>query len=396
MGDIIDTEQVTHHDTFHITLERSIIPVRSEIQVQPGLLNEIPSILSQTVIEWRGDRLELAKAQHAVFSDSTVTSLYTKNLVDRMKDKGLKVVLFEFPEGEENKNLQTYGLLIDQIEKSEIKFGANTVVHAVGGGVTGDLAGYIAATYHRGVPFIQIPTSLLADVDSSIGGKVAIDSALAKNILGAFYEPTHVLIDPALLKTLPRRHLINGLAEVVKHGLLDDNLANLLVQQAGSLIPDDMNLLNIKLMQQIIEKSVEIKNRFVAADPFDKGVRRILNTGHTIGHAIEKVSHYELLHGEAVAIGMVTEGRIAAARGIWKPQDLEGLIILLNSIGLPTKIPRDFDIDEIMRAIWRDKKVTDAIELSIPVKGQSINDSLIMIKVGENEIQQIIKESTVV
>jgi 3-dehydroquinate synthase len=223
---------------------------------------------------------------------------------------------------------------------------------ALGGGVVGDITGFMASVYMRGIPYIQVPTTLLAQVDSSIGGKTGIDLSTGKNILGTFYQPRGVFIDLAFLKTLKPRELKNGLAEVVKYGVIDDpELFSTLEARAK-----DIKSGNMDLLEEIVTRSCRIKKGVVEIDEQEKGVRRILNFGHTIGHAIETESEYTIPHGDAVSMGMAAATAISERMHYLTAEDRERIIALIRAIGLPDRIPKDLKHDGIFARIKGDKK----------------------------------------
>jgi 3-dehydroquinate synthase len=225
-------------------------------------------------------------------------------------------------------------------------------VLAIGGGVTGDLAGFVAATYMRGIPVVQVPTSLLAMVDSSVGGKTGVDTEAGKNLVGAFHAPALVVVDPELLATLPPRQVRAGLAEAVKHGaIMEADYFREIEQGADDLVRGD-----VAAMARLVERSVRIKASVVTRDPAESGIRRILNFGHTLGHAIEQVSGYTVLHGEAIAIGMVLEARIGEDLNTTGRGAGERLAGLLGRLGLPVELPDGMDADSVLAATRLDKK----------------------------------------
>jgi 3-dehydroquinate synthase len=285
-----------------------------------------------------------------VITDTTVGNLYANALSQSLNIQGFKVVTLEVPPGEQQKSLENAGVLYQQLADSLIE--RNTPILALGGGVIGDLAGFVAATYMRGVPLIQIPTTLLAQVDSSIGGKVAVDHAFLKNIVGAFYQPQVVFSDIHCLETLPEVELVNGMAEVIKSaaikdsdffGFLEANLA-----RAGAL--------DMKVLEKIVIETAGIKAGIVSQDEKDTGLRNILNFGHTVGHALETVSGFQLKHGQAVAIGMIAAARISNRLGFLNKKGVSSLTNLIQKAGLPTDIS-GYDIREIISIMKHDKKV---------------------------------------
>ncbi|MBE9546732.1 MAG: 3-dehydroquinate synthase, partial [Proteobacteria bacterium] len=235
-------------------------------------------------------------ARYVVITDSNVSALHGEGFLSILRGMGLKVDMIEFPAGEASKNIDT---MLD-IVKVLISLGVDrrSALIALGGGVVGDMAGFVASTYMRGLPYYQIPTTLLAQVDSSIGGKTAIDLPEGKNLLGAFYQPKGVFIDLSFLKTLPSREFRNGMAEIVKYGIIDDVELFSLLESKVKAIEDR----NATLLSVIIEKSCRIKKGVIEIDEKETGLRRILNFGHTIGHAVEAESDYSVSHGDAVSI----------------------------------------------------------------------------------------------
>ena len=261
--------------------------------------------------------------------------------------------LLTIPAGETNKTRDTWARLTDQMLAKG--YGRDSAVIALGGGVVGDLAGFVAGTFMRGVPVVQVPTTLMAMVDASIGGKTAVDTPAGKNLVGVFHFPAAVLIDPQVLATLPLREMRAGLAEIVKHGVIANEAylrevassASKLLSKAG---PDSDTMLSV------IVRSIEIKADIVSRDEREDGLRKTLNFGHTIGHAVELVSAYSLLHGEAVAIGMALEGRLAELVGVAQAGTADAITNALRAAGLPTDLPQPFDRDAVLEAMRSDKK----------------------------------------
>jgi len=295
-----------------------------------------------------------------IITNPTVKDLYGVTLAQSLNQTGFKVRILTVPDGEAHKTLETAGRLYQELTKSHAE--RVTPVLALGGGVIGDLAGFVAATYLRGMPLIQIPTTLLAQVDSSIGGKVAVDHGQLKNMVGTFYQPKAVLADTSTLKTLPDKELKNGLAEVIKyaiiynHGFLDFLENNL----------DSIKALDERALAEIVLRSAKIKAEVVAQDELDLGLRHILNYGHTVGHAIEATSDFNIAHGQAIAIGMVAAARIANKLGIMNSQTSLRIKKIITRAGLPTKLP-DIDTASIIQAMSHDKKIAQGkIKLVLP------------------------------
>jgi len=273
------------------------------------------------------------------------------------------------------------------------KFGRDSVVIALGGGVVGDLAGFVAATFMRGIPVLQIPTTLVAMVDASIGGKTAVDTPAGKNLVGAFHPPAAVLIDSQLLATLPLREMRAGFAEIVKHGVIADDVylrevasgASEMLSAAGGLASDRM--------LSLIVRSVEIKADIVSRDEREEGLRKTLNFGHTIGHAIELVSGYSLLHGEAVAIGMALEGRLAEQIGVAKAGTAATIVGALRSAGLPTDLPSGFEAGEVIEAMKSDKKgVSGKTRFALPLRVGAMAGAETgwSVQVGDDQLREVL------
>lgn len=285
-----------------------------------------------------------------IITNPIVQRLYGNALKQNLTNEGFTVTILQVPDGEEQKSLEVAGRLYNQLTGSFAE--RTTPILALGGGVIGDLAGFVAATYLRGVPLIQIPTTLLAQVDSSIGGKVAVDHGQLKNRIGAFYQPRLVIADIATLKTLDTKTLVDGLAEVIKYGVIQDK--GLLTYIEDNL--DKITALDDGALEEIVFRSAKIKAEIVEKDEKDLGLRAILNYGHTVGHAIESASGFKVGHGIAVAIGMLAAAKIANKMGMLDKNELLRLNRLIQRAGLPTKMP-DLKVEEIIQAITHDKKV---------------------------------------
>jgi len=291
-------------------------------------------------------------SKYFLITDTHVARLYGRKFVQSFSGKAQLLIV---PAGEQSKNRKTKEQLEDQLLAH--KAGRDSVIIAHGGGVIGDLAGFVAATLHRGVPYIQIPTTLLAQVDSSIGGKVAVDHPLGKNLIGAFYQPKKVYIDVSTLKTLLEKEFINGMAEVIKYGaILDKNLFEYLEKNYSAILKRKEQTLF-----HIIKRCCELKRDVVQNDEKETGLRRILNFGHTIGHAVETLSHYRMSHGNAIAIGMIAEAKISVSLGILSKLDFTRLANLLLQYKLPITLPRTSNVVEVFNATLQDKKLRDGV-----------------------------------
>ena len=326
----------------------------NEIQVSLGS-RSYPIVIGSGWLGRIGERVRLAvgakATRAAIVSDSRVAPLYVPTVSASLAEAGFTVAEIQIPEGEQHKNLAWLALLYDRLIGARIDRSCPVV--AVGGGVIGDLAGFAAATIFRGVPFVQVPTTLLAQVDASVGGKTGINHAAGKNLVGAFHQPRLVAIDLATLKTLPKREYLSGLAEVVKYGaILDAALFERLESNVDGLLK-----LDAELLAEVVMASCRLKAMVVEADETEGDYRAILNFGHTVGHAIETLTEYRrLLHGEAVSIGMICAARVSRARGLLAEAPAKRLERLLDALGLPTRVPSDLTVEQVALTIEADKK----------------------------------------
>lgn len=286
----------------------------------------------------------------AIITNPTVAVLYGEVVQSSLVAAGNSVTIIEIPDGEEFKNAETLNRVYDQLIEAGID--RNSFIVALGGGVVGDLAGYAAATYLRGIPFVQVPTTLLAQVDSSVGGKTAIDHARGKNLIGAFYQPRFVLIDVNTLRTLVRREFLAGLAEVVKYGVaIDRDFFEYLEHNADRILDMDQACL-----AQVIRRCCELKAQVVEMDEKETGIRAILNYGHTLGHAFETLAGYSyLVHGEAIAIGMHLASLVSMKLGHCTQGDVQRIVGLLTVFGLSLTSPM-VEISLLRSAVGTDKK----------------------------------------
>ena len=285
----------------------------------------------------------------AIITDSHVNTLYTETVKVSLEEAGFEVLVFVFPAGEASKNLKVTQDAYEYLVKNDMTRSDGII--ALGGGVVGDLAGFVTATYMRGIHFLQIPTSLTAQVDSSIGGKTGVNTPFAKNMVGSFYQPDGVLIDPLTLQTLGKRELIEGMGEVIKYGLIDDiDLWKELHSMDGST--DSI----LEHAESLIYHSCQVKRKVVVADELDNGQRLHLNFGHTIGHAIEAIAGYgQVMHGEAVAIGMVQISKIAEKKGLVQAGLTDQILAMCQKFGLPTSY-EPWEADKLYEALTHDKK----------------------------------------
>ena len=290
-----------------------------------------------------------------IISNELVFSLYGESVQTNIVEAGFEVSEILIGDGEKYKTLATLSTVYDQLVEKGIDRSCGII--ALGGGVVGDLAGYAAASYMRGIACVQLPTTLLAQVDSSVGGKTAVNHPHGKNIIGAFYQPKLVCIDVNVLSSLAEREYLAGLSEVVKYGVIRDaDFFNWLVEHDEALLNRDPEALKYAIMT-----SCQIKANIVEIDEKEAGIRAILNFGHTFGHAVETLTCYKrFLHGEAVSIGMIVAAKIAEQKGLCTTQDVSAVISLLQRFKLPI-IPPSFPIEEYIAAMMHDKKVKDGI-----------------------------------
>lgn len=320
-----------------------------KIFIQKGCINILPSFLKKS---------KLAD-KYAIITDDKIRKIFGNTLLRYLKKNKIEADIISFEAGEKSKRTNTVEKLAEELVKKG--FTKKTAILTLGGGVTGDIAGFLASIYFRGIPYIHIPTSLLAMVDSSIGGKTGVDLALGKNLLGTIMQPKAVFIDTNYLKTLPDKQIRNGLAEIIKYGIIaDPKLFKFIEQNIEKILSRNNQTLNY-----IIKKSVENKAKIIQKDENDKKHRMILNYGHTFGHALEKMSGYKLLHGYAVSIGMIIANKIAVEKGYLAKKDAERIKNLLKNIGLP--------VTTIKKLTYKDiasdkKRIGKYINLILPVK----------------------------
>ncbi len=299
--------------------------------------------------------------RYAVITDSHVARLYGEQLVARCHAAALAVELFEFPAGEWNKTRETWAALSDRLLGRQ--FGRDAAVIALGGGVVGDVAGFVAATYLRGIPYVQVPTTLLAMIDSSVGGKTGVDVPAGKNLLGTFHQPRLVVADLDVLSSLSPQQFASGIAEAVKHGVIADAAYFSALERD----PEAITARHPDALEPLVRRSVEIKSAVVAADEREVGRRAVLNFGHTVGHAIEATARFAALHGEAVAIGMAYEARLAEVLGIAEPGTTDRLMGLLERYHLPLDLPDTASVDGLIAAMQLDKKAREgAVRFALP------------------------------
>ncbi len=313
-------------------------------------IREYPIFIGSSLLPAAKDFLEKSHPgkKVVIITDSNVKELCKEKISEAFK--GLNPALIFIPEGESSKSRQ----MKEKIEDSllEKKYGRDTVIVAIGGGVVGDLSGFIASTYNRGIPIIHIPTTLLAMVDSSIGGKTSVDAEQGKNLIGAIHQPDAVFADLDFLDTLPKEEFLNGLAEIIKIAVaLDKELFNFIENNVSNILEKEKNSL-----LHIIKRSIELKKNVVEKDEKELGLRQILNFGHTFGHAFESYSDYKSRHGHCISLGIAVESKIAVLNGNLREKEEKKIASLLEAFGLPVKVNGDIGIDRIMEIMVSDKK----------------------------------------
>ena len=341
------------------------------IYIGGGLLDRTAELLCEVI----------PSKKCVVITNPTVGKLYGNTVKESLVKSGVAVDLLTVPDGEEYKSLETAGKLYEELTERFTERG--TPILALGGGVIGDLAGFVASTYMRGVPLVQIPTTLLAQVDSSIGGKVAVDHGSLKNNIGTFYQPRLVISDTAVLKTLPQKEFVNGMAEVIKSAVIRDNAFFVFIKEnLDAIIKRDNDAI-----EEMVFRAASIKASVVMQDERDTGLRNILNFGHTVGHAVESVSNFQIAHGQAVAIGMMAEAGISRRMGTFEENEIKELEELISRCGLPTGIPQ-IDKEGILMAMSHDKKTTDGkIRFALP---RNIGDVYLADEVETDYIREAI------
>lgn len=315
-----------------------------DIAIAPQNLTEIGDRLA---------KLNLGK-KILLVSNPEINGHYGDRVRDSLRAAGFNVATHLIPAGEQHKHLAS----IEQIYDSALahRLERSSTMVALGGGVVGDMTGFAAATWLRGINFVQIPTSLLAMVDASVGGKTGVNHPQGKNLIGAFYQPKLVLIDPTVLATLPPREFRAGMAEVIKYGVIWD--ADLFSKLEAATGLDSYETIAPELLETILVRSCQAKADVVSQDEKEAGLRAILNYGHTLGHAVESLTHYRLVnHGEAVAIGMVAAGQLAVKLDLWSESETQRQDQLIAQTGLPTHIPEQLDVAEMVDILQTDKKV---------------------------------------
>jgi 3-dehydroquinate synthase len=295
----------------------------------------------------------------AIVTESNVGPIYAERAAKSLREAGYAASIVTFPAGEAHKTIESIQLIWAGILEGGLD--RRSTVVALGGGVTGDMAGFAAATFMRGIRWVGVPTSLLSMVDASLGGKTGIDLPQGKNLVGAFHPPALVVADPDVLASLPEAELRSGLGEVVKHGIINDPGLFALCTAGYASVQSDW--------AAIVRRAMKVKVDVIQADPYEQGIRAALNLGHTVGHAVELVSEFKLRHGEAIAIGTVVEARLSERLGLAESGLSEEIAVAFAELGLPTQIPPEFSREAIIAAMRVDKKkASGVIKFALPVK----------------------------
>lgn len=314
----------------------------------PGSSYEIE--IGRRLLHLQNTSLSLLASRFAIITDDRIAPLYGEQLQAYLASSGFEAYLFTFPNGEQSKTRATKELLENQLFEKGL--GRDTCVIALGGGVVTDMAGYVAATYCRGIPLVMVPTSLLGMVDASIGGKTGVNVPYGKNMLGSIYQPKKVIIDLSMLTSLTKKELANGIVEMIKHGLIAGcDLFEYLEKHPTSILALDSTFL-----EKAVYESCRIKKEIVEEDEKETGKRRLLNFGHTIGHALEHLTGYSLSHGEAVAIGLLVESYLSLKLGSLDQKSFDRIKNILVQYGLPLRLPVSFPIGKMFEAMALDKK----------------------------------------
>jgi 3-dehydroquinate synthase len=363
----------------------SVIPVplpqqAYNIVIETGALDRLGEWLSNSEITVKLGRKALLVSNPVLFKH------YGGRALRSLQAAGFETQFLCLPAGERYKTLTSVQRIYDAALAQQLE--RSSVMVALGGGVIGDMTGFAAATWLRGINVVQVPTSLLAMVDASIGGKTGVNHPQGKNLIGAFHQPRLVLIEPALLKTLPAREFRAGMAEVIKYGVIWDPELFAALEAAPRL--DQQRYCSPQLLEQILHRSCQAKAHVVSKDEKEAGLRAILNYGHTIGHAVESLTGYRLVnHGEAVAIGMVAAGRLAVELGLWDAACQQRQLALITKTGLPTQLPQGLEVEKIAAALQTDKKVQDGkVRFILP---QAIGSVHIRDDVPGQVLRQVLK-----
>ncbi len=358
--------------TIHL---KSALDRTYNILIEPGLIRKISKDLKTQEI---GNR-------YLVVTDTNVADLIGNDFIESLRAEGLQCDLFVIPAGEESKRWETVLRISDRMTTLGLDRGSAVI--ALGGGVVGDIAGFSAAIYMRGIPYIQVPTTLLAQIDSSVGGKTGIDTEHGKNLLGAFHQPARVYIDPDLLNTLPEAEIKNGLAEMIKYAVIKDPELFETLENSR----DQVMRLEMSLITSLIARCCEIKGEVVEQDEKEGGLRRILNFGHTVGHGIEAASDFAIPHGAAVSIGMAAAAKLSRIEGFISEDVEQKIVDLLRLYRLPVEIPSSIKWNTVFHHMKSDKKFVGGIPFFVLVK--RIGEVFVFNKLRLEKIEAVLSDS---
>ena len=351
-----------------------------DVRIAPDGLDQLGLWMSSEPLVKPGQKVLLV-------SNPAVFDLYGARAIAALEKAGYRVCHCILPAGEQYKTLASIEQIHDAAYENRLE--RSSAMVALGGGVIGDMTGFAASTWLRGIAVVQVPTSLLAMVDASMGGKTGVNHPKGKNLIGAFHQPKLVLIDPNVLKTLPVREFRAGVAEVIKYGVIWDKPLFETLEAAERL--DDYKHVSSDLLQYMLEHSCQAKAEVVSQDVREAGIRALLNYGHTIGHAIESLTGYsQVNHGEAVAIGMVAAGQIAVRMNLWKPSATARQDALVKKTELPTRLPTGIDIEEILISLKSDKKVKEGTVRFVLPKG--IGEAFVSDRVTDETVRTVLTD----
>ena len=356
-----------HYSSFSLQLDAARTPEELAWQIQIKLgrfhlsaMGEYDAVVQNNVVDHLGEFLKSRGLQNPIIvTDENVAAFHLDKVNASLRQAGFTPRLLTIPAGESYKTQDTVNLLWHGFLKAGMD--RKSTVIALGGGVISDMAGFAASTYMRGINWVGVPTTLLSMVDASLGGKTGFDLVEGKNLIGSFYPPKLVLADPQLLTTLPEAEFISGMAEVVKHGIISDPQLFALCGRGVNWIKDNL--------EEVVKRAIAVKIKIIEEDPYEEGIRAVLNLGHTVGHAVELVSKFQLRHGEAVAIGMVAEAKLAERLTVSGKELADTVTESLLTLGLPIHIPKELPPEELIRAMGMDKKKSNGVvRFSLPAE----------------------------
>lgn len=373
--------------SFEVTLQK-VVNHSYSIEIGEHLFSSLIRDLQQGLIE--------GASKYAIITDSTVEPLYGRPLLELLRREGFQADLFSFPAGESSKTRETKALLEDQLLSKA--YGRDCCIIAVGGGAVTDLAGFVAGTFGRGVPSLNYATTLLAAADASVGGKTGVNTPVATNLIGVFHQPRKVYIDLAAWRTLPAREFRSGLAETIKHACMSDGqFFSYLEANMDRIITDEGELiLDAEVCEHIALTNCRIKYEVVEQDEHERNLRQILNLGHTAGRALEALSGYRLLHGEAIAVGLVIQARLGVKYGYMTEEQADRVVTLLKKAGLPTEIPENITNRALLDKMYTDKKVRSGRIRFVFQDGigamKCFADGSYSVAVEESEVMELLEE----